>query len=147
MERCTQFNPLLEDLLIHEYDTLEEDERKLILSVILKEYLKLVNSLETASQQVLGRIPDERTIRQESDMFELFRMLIRMYDVRNLASQEKMRDTWVLFSETYSLRKTELLANVSQKLRGMMDVVLEVEKYFATYQRELVRLQNANKGL
>jgi hypothetical protein len=53
-------------------------------------------------------------------------MLIRMYEVKNLHSQEKMRETWVLFSETYSLRKTELLANVSQKLRGMMDVVLEV---------------------
>jgi|JI6StandDraft_1071083.scaffolds.fasta_scaffold10739_12 hypothetical protein len=64
MERCTQFNPLLEDLLTHEYDTLEEDERKLILSVILKEYLKLVGNLENASKGVLNRIPDERTIRQ-----------------------------------------------------------------------------------
>jgi len=57
-------------------------------------------------------------------MFELFRTLIRMYDVRNLHSQEKMRETWVLFSETYSQRKSELLANVNQKLRGMMDVLL-----------------------
>lgn len=59
-------------------------------------------------------------------MFELFRTLIRMYEVRHISSQEKMKETWVLFSETYSLRKTELLANVSPKLRGMMDVLLEV---------------------
>lgn len=147
MERCAQFNPLMEDFLTHEYDSLEEDERKLVLSVLLKEYLKLVGLLETASTQVLGRIPDERTIRQESDLFELFRTLLRMYDVKHVHSQEKMRETFVLFSETYSLRKSELLANASQKLRGIMDVVVEVEKYLAGYQKEVVRLQNANKGL
>ena len=59
-------------------------------------------------------------------MFELFRMLIRMYEVKNLHSQEKMRETWVLFSETYSLRKTELLANVCGWFGGVVGVVLEV---------------------
>lgn len=80
-------------------------------------------------------------------MFELFKTLLRMYDVKNNNSQEKMKEGLMLFGETYSRRKSELLASVSQKHRPMTDVLLEVEKYFTIYQRDISRLQNSGKNL
>lgn len=67
--------------------------------------------------------------------------------MKNNVSQEKMKEGVMLFGETYGRRKSELLAGVGGKLRPMTDVLLEVEKYFTIFQRDIVRLQNNVKSL
>lgn len=67
--------------------------------------------------------------------------------MKNNSSQEKMKENIVFYGETYGRRKSELLASVSQKMRPMTDVMVEVEKYFTIYQRDITRLQNNVKSL